>query len=216
MPFKYSSGSLSPGAKFHQSSLKIRPAHVEQFLRHKSSNSVDHLKDSSTSRSICDFKKPVYTNMNNYTPNISNLKFRNHFQMSPSVERASPKIKICDSELSSNLATNPQESDILIKEGDENIQERLSDLYSTARNVSVRAPKVMTQCGVTQSRHFSSYHPELETYNSQSCHNHNSSMVTRSYFTEYNKENYEPYQTASSEFYMSFGPKADQKVSNVK
>ena len=81
--------------------------------------------------------------------------------MTPNMEkfRGHPRIRISENDMSCESATNPQESEMHIVEGDENIQERLSDLYSTARNVSVREPKVMskvTRYGVTQSRHFSS------------------------------------------------------------
>jgi hypothetical protein len=43
------------------------------------------------------------------------------------------------------------------EKGEENIEERLSDLYSTSNNVSVRAPKILSRLaekGVTQSRNF--------------------------------------------------------------
>jgi hypothetical protein len=109
--------------------------------------------------------------------------------------------------------------------GEENIKERLSDLYSTHKNVSVRAPKTishLSEKGVTQSRHFDNnsymsitdnfnyankstlstndFGSFITTTNRQRSRLNQSEIGSRSYFTEYskNKENFEPQTTYQS------------------
>ena len=90
---KYSSGSMSPGAKFKQRTMaKISTDHVDQFLRHKhiNSNSCDKL-DRQFKRSLFDvesYQKSKYEGKENIptmniqdnlqrTPNIIDYKLKN-------------------------------------------------------------------------------------------------------------------------------------------
>lgn len=120
------------------------------------------------------------------------------------------------------------------EKGEENIEERLSDLYSTRNNVSLRAPKILSRLaekGVTQSRNFDgSTYVTADNYTQQEGSDFGSLLTFRNdkfkkeidqrvYYTEYerNKENFEPqttYQSINiSEYSLNFGPKASNMVS---
>lgn len=129
----------------------------------------------------------------------------------------------------------PIKSDI---DGSENIQERHSDLYST-HNVSRRVPRISTfiEKGATNSKRFetdfsmSVWEPYIKTENSfvtndfggiikrrgrQRSQFEKSDIKIKNYFTEWNKENFEPqttYQTLNNSLNsINFGPKALTKV----
>jgi len=253
----YKSESMSPGSKFQQSQRKITPNHVEQFLlqKHKNSNSwdkINHINIKEKASKVFDFK---------YKPKNKKKVFNfTASKPAPNIRSSKPwKISFISSQesedkenhqfnnMNTKVSNNENWLNLLPSEGtdggEENIKERLSDVYSTRNNVSVRQPKVirtLAEKGVTQSRNFdSSGYISI----SDNCHTENKTSFTgsdfgsflttkhgqkptykrevdsRTYFSEFskNKENFEHQNIDQSitqtDYCLNFGPKASQTVS---
>lgn len=183
---KYSSGSMSPGAKFKQNPIsKISPEHVNEFLIYKNKNSNSWEKiDNKFKRSLFNVKShqkskyedkentPIINIQDNLqrTPNVIEFKLQKLHNYNDNSEQKQYIITPAKSTFSKpeiKIEHNSSEKSMGFEtDGSENVKERISDAYASKNESRIPRTsdfwdKIISLSGRFQDDHYKSV---WETY----------------------------------------------------